>query len=127
MPPRTGSDVIAPRLLIAAKEHRRRLAQRYLITLRRAEQINFRLWTASVGGLFHFKLSVQCLLVADFIAKVGGPLQVRNFRIHWARRLNQYCASGCEKSFCNNIGWKNGHDAVLSSAVSLFRWVNGTV
>src|SRR5450756_1970026 len=63
----------------------------------------------------------------DFIAKVGGPLQVRNFRIQWARRLNQYCASGCEKSFCNNIGRKNGHDAVLSSAVSLFRWVNGTV
>src|SRR5664280_648543 len=79
---------------IAAKEHRRRLAQRYLITLRRAEQINFRLWTASVGGLFHFKPSVQCLLVADFVAKVGGPLQERNFRIQWARRLNQYCAAG---------------------------------
>jgi hypothetical protein len=26
---------------------------------------------ASVGGLFHFKSSVQCLLVADFVAKVG--------------------------------------------------------
>src|SRR5664280_2717449 len=31
---------------------------------------------------------------ADFVAKVGGPLQVRNFRIQRARRLNQYCAAG---------------------------------
>jgi hypothetical protein len=31
---------------------------------------------------------------ADFVAKVGGPLQVRNFRIQWARRLNQCCAAG---------------------------------
>jgi hypothetical protein len=34
------------------------------------------------------------LLLADFVAKVGGPLQVRNFRIQWARRLNQCCAAG---------------------------------
>jgi hypothetical protein len=33
-------------------------------------------------------------LVADFVAKVGGPLQVRNFRIQRARRLNQCCAAG---------------------------------
>jgi hypothetical protein len=32
--------------------------------------------------------------LADFVAKVGGPLQVRNFRIQWARRLNQSCAAG---------------------------------
>ena len=32
--------------------------------------------------------------MADFVAKVGGPLQERNFRIQWARRLNQYCAAG---------------------------------
>jgi hypothetical protein len=32
--------------------------------------------------------------MADFVAKVGGPLQVRNFRIQWARRLNQSCAAG---------------------------------
>jgi hypothetical protein len=30
-------------------------AQQYLTTSQRAEQINFRLWAASVGGLFHFK------------------------------------------------------------------------
>ena len=42
-------------------------------------------------------------LCADFVAKVGGPLQVRNFRIQRARRLNQCCASECENSFCNNI------------------------
>jgi hypothetical protein len=34
------------------------------------------------------------LLLADFVAKVGGPLQVRNFRIQRARRLNQCCAAG---------------------------------
>src|SRR5664280_1869573 len=34
------------------------------------------------------------LLMADFVAKVGGPLQVRNFRIQRARRLNQCCAAG---------------------------------
>src|SRR5665811_2243478 len=33
-------------------------------------------------------------LLADFVAKVGGPLQVRNFRIQRARRLNQCCAAG---------------------------------
>src|SRR5450830_542812 len=33
-------------------------------------------------------------LCADFVAKVGGPLQVRNFRIQRARRLNQCCAAG---------------------------------
>jgi hypothetical protein len=32
--------------------------------------------------------------MADCVAKVGGPLQVRNFRIQWARRLNQSCAAG---------------------------------
>jgi hypothetical protein len=32
--------------------------------------------------------------LADFVAKVGGPLQVRNFRIQWARRLNQSCPAG---------------------------------
>ena len=26
---------------------------------------------ASVGGLFHFKPSVQCRLLADFVAEVG--------------------------------------------------------
>jgi hypothetical protein len=36
----------------------------------------------------------ECPLCADFVAKVGGPLQVRNFRIQWARRLNQCCAAG---------------------------------
>src|SRR5664279_2003873 len=36
----------------------------------------------------------ECLLLSDFVAKVGGPLQERNFRIQWARRLNQYCAAG---------------------------------
>jgi hypothetical protein len=30
--------------------------------------------------------------MADFVAKVGGPLQLRNFRIQRARRLNQSCA-----------------------------------
>jgi hypothetical protein len=45
-------------------------------------------------------------VLADFVAKVGGPLQVRNFRIQRARRLNQCCASECENSFCNNIGTK---------------------
>jgi hypothetical protein len=35
----------------------------------------------------------DCPLCADFVAKVGGPLQVRNFRIQWARRLNQSCAA----------------------------------
>src|SRR5450759_3607050 len=49
---------------------------------------------ANWGGLFHFKPNVRCLLLADFVAKVGGPLQVRNFRIQWARRLNQSCAAG---------------------------------
>src|ERR1035437_2866634 len=48
----------------------------------------------------------ECPLCADFVAKVGGPLQVRNFRIQRARRLNQCCASECENSFCNNIGTK---------------------
>jgi hypothetical protein len=32
--------------------------------------------------------------MTDFVAKVGGPLQVRNFRIQRARRLNQCCAAG---------------------------------
>ena len=50
-----------------------------------------------------------CPLSADFVAKVGGPLQVRNFRIQRARRLNQCCASGCEKSFCNNICHERTH------------------
>src|SRR5664280_1703325 len=36
----------------------------------------------------------ECLQLADFVAKVGGPLQVRNFRIQRARRLNQCCAAG---------------------------------
>jgi hypothetical protein len=31
--------------------------------------------------------------MADFVAKVGDPLQVRNFRIQPARRLNQNCAA----------------------------------
>jgi hypothetical protein len=35
---------------------------------------------------------LACPLCADFVAKVGGPLQVRNFRTQWARRLNQSCA-----------------------------------
>src|SRR5450756_1748190 len=39
-------------------------AQRYLTTSRRAEQINFRLWAASAGGLVHFKPSVRCCLLA---------------------------------------------------------------
>jgi hypothetical protein len=30
-----------------------------LTTSQRAEQINFRLWAASVGGLFHFKPNVH--------------------------------------------------------------------
>jgi hypothetical protein len=42
--------------------------------------------------------------VADIVAKVGGTLLLRNYRIKQARRLNQCCASGCENSFCNNIG-----------------------
>ena len=49
---------------------------------------------ANWGGLYHFKPNVRCLLLADFVAKVGGPLQVRNFRIQRARRLNQCCAAG---------------------------------
>ena len=36
----------------------------------------------------------QCPLRVDFVAKVGGPLQVRNFRIQRARRLNQCCTAG---------------------------------
>jgi hypothetical protein len=32
-------------------------------------------------------------LLADFVAKVGDPLQVRNYRIQRARRLNQSCAT----------------------------------
>ena len=31
--------------------------------------------------------------MADFVAKVGDPLQVRNYRIQRARRLNQSCAT----------------------------------
>ena len=31
-------------------------------------------------------------LLADCVAKVGDPLQVRNYRIQRARRLNQSCA-----------------------------------
>ena len=38
--------------------------------------------------------AAECPLCADFVVKVGGPLQVRNFRIQWARRLNQSCAAG---------------------------------
>jgi|ERR1039458_5814570 hypothetical protein len=32
-------------------------------------------------------------LLADTVAKVGGPLQVSNYRIKRARRLNQSCAT----------------------------------
>src|SRR5450759_874834 len=32
-------------------------------------------------------------LLADIVAKVGGPLQVSNFRIQRAPRLNQSCAT----------------------------------
>jgi hypothetical protein len=32
-------------------------------------------------------------LMADFVAKVGDPLQVRNFRIQPTHRLNQSCAT----------------------------------
>jgi hypothetical protein len=32
-------------------------------------------------------------LCADIVAKVGGPLQVSNFRIQRAPRLNQSCAT----------------------------------
>jgi hypothetical protein len=42
----------------------------------------------------HSWARLACPLCADFVAKVGGPLQVRNFRIQWARRLNQSCAAG---------------------------------
>jgi hypothetical protein len=35
----------------------------------------------------------QCPLRSDFVAKVGGPLQVRNYRIKRARHLNQSCAT----------------------------------
>ena len=42
----------------------------------------------------HSRVRLACPLSADFVAKVGGPLQVRNFRIQWARRLNQSCAAG---------------------------------
>jgi hypothetical protein len=31
--------------------------------------------------------------MADTVAKVGGPLQVSNYRIKRARRLNQSCAT----------------------------------
>jgi hypothetical protein len=49
---------------------------------------------ANWGGFFHFiEPQVQCLLLADFVAKVGGPLQVSNFRIQRAPRLNQSCAT----------------------------------
>src|ERR1035441_3553595 len=34
-----------------------------------------------------------CLLWSDTVAKVGGPLQVSNYRIKRARRLNQSCAT----------------------------------
>jgi hypothetical protein len=40
------------------------------------------------------RVRLDCPLCADFVAKVGGPLQVRNFRIQRARRLNQCCAAG---------------------------------
>src|SRR5664280_324824 len=39
-------------------------------------------------------VTFAAMFVADFVAKVGGPLQVRNFRIQRARRLNQCCAAG---------------------------------
>jgi hypothetical protein len=35
----------------------------------------------------------ECPLCADTVAKVGGPLQVSNYRIKRARRLNQSCAT----------------------------------
>jgi hypothetical protein len=34
-----------------------------------------------------------CPLLTDTVAKVGGPLQVSNYRIKRARRLNQSCAT----------------------------------
>jgi hypothetical protein len=45
------------------------------------------------GGLSLLRASFRaCPLLADFVAKVGGPLQLRNYRIQRARRLNQSCA-----------------------------------
>jgi len=35
----------------------------------------------------------KCLLLSDIVAKVGSPLQVSNFRIQRAPRLNQSCAT----------------------------------
>jgi len=44
---------------------------------------------------FFVPIMLQCmsLLLADTVAKVGGPLQVSNYRIKRARRLNQSCAT----------------------------------
>ena len=40
------------------------------------------------------RVQLDCPLCTDFVAKVGGPLELRNFRIQCARRLNQSCAAG---------------------------------
>ena len=40
-------------------------AQRYLTTSRKTKQINFHLWAASVGGLFHFEPVVRCRRLAQ--------------------------------------------------------------
>jgi hypothetical protein len=39
------------------------------------------------------RVRLDCPLRADTVAKVGGPLQVSNYRIKRARRLNQSCAT----------------------------------
>jgi hypothetical protein len=38
------------------------------------------------------RVRLDCLLCADCVAKVGAPLQARNYRIQRTRRLNQSCA-----------------------------------
>jgi len=46
--------------------------------------------TTSESGQTRVRL--DCPLCADFVAKVGDPLQLRNYRIQRARRLKQSCA-----------------------------------
>jgi hypothetical protein len=41
----------------------------------------------------HLLVRLECPLCSDTVAKVGGPLQVSNYRIKRARRLNQSCAT----------------------------------
>src|SRR5450759_5213636 len=71
------------------------------------------------------------LLMADCVAKVGGPLQVRNFRIQWARRLNQSCAAGLFFESMLRVGMRKiflqqyRHIADIATAAAFVRyWSN---